>query len=145
MKISAFDPGITTGIIFLDLNTTVSPPSVTLKIAAEAFLDPSLMHEDLLQKARAIAYESDLILIERPPDRAPNPVQGIAHMISDACLDNGKFPVFISPGLWKPFVKAQKWSSSTTHSVHVNDAYHMLRYYVMVKMKTILPELRNLS
>ena len=40
--------------------------------------------------------------------------------------------VLIKPAHWKPFAKANKWRPNFK-SIHVRDAYNMLRYYTLIK------------
>ncbi|KKN66961.1 hypothetical protein LCGC14_0466410 [marine sediment metagenome] len=42
----------------------------------------------------------------------------------------------ILPGLWKPIAKAQKWKFKYGRTKHEKDAYNMMRYWILTKLKT---------
>lgn len=132
MKISAFDTGITTGIVLVDIDEDKFKSTVLETLEAN--------ENDLSYVSDKIVYVSDLVLVEQTPyfvDPALKIIQGI---VTHDCEIYKKTVKFIYPGLWKPFAKARKWNK-TVSSQHIQDAYNMLRYEVFFRFFTELKDL----
>lgn len=114
IHVASVDPGETTGYILYCLSTGRVIHAISGSIE-QIF--------ELLQEAKPA-----FVVLERFPydvsDLPSNVYEGYAQILSEnECK-------LIFPSTWKPLAKAQKWNAQG--NIHVQDAWNMLRYYMLL-------------
>lgn len=120
MIITAFDTGITTGIVtvqILEFNHSAHVISHRTVKGSEAHLVADILTCDLVILERLpIIKDSELAIIER-------------NILSRVAVW-GKDHKFVAPSEWKPVAEARKWDFPESNSIHERDSYKMLRYWI---------------
>lgn len=79
-----------------------------------------------------------LVIVEKPPNYKPGSRKTYSRFVwweDRLKLIAGVTVLPVSPGAWKPFIKAQGWQSIKGFSQHEADAYNMVRWYLVAKLK----------
>jgi hypothetical protein len=121
MKIMSVDPGITTGIFFFD---TVTEEKWGREV-------PASIMDEVVEHAKP-----EFLIVERKPYNEKWDIVLRKQYENITVMLPAKLDItlkLITPGLWKPVVKAMKWKV-TGVSQHVKDAYNILRYAVLVHL-----------
>lgn len=122
MIIISFDPGKSTGFARVDFNRFQN--KVDLRFVATFYSCEETIEQSALQIALA-----DLIIIEKPPVnlRTGSDIEKVFTTLSRLI----KNPELIYPASWKPIAKAQKWKCKLAKNNHEEDAYNLIRWYIL--------------
>lgn len=120
MIIVSVDPGISTGMAVYDSGRQLLELSTVTLDAAYQWL---------------MMYRPDVIVCERMPvGILDQELQRGYQLILSAINKEGELHK-ISPGEWKPVAQNQHWKTPLAKTQHEKDAYCLLRYYFLTKLR----------
>lgn len=133
MKILSIDPGIGhSGVVLLSVylheygNVTtplISNPAILLHFTTKSF------YELQTTIAMLATEESAIIIMEEPPSKGSAVQSEFCHLLLGS-LEARKLER-IEPAQWKPLARAREWKFTAKNSVHEQDAYNMMRWWLL--------------
>lgn len=127
MRLFCIDPGEQTGVV-------IYHEPVNIFVLATVSLEACTKDIQFLEPA--------IVIIENKPKFHDwnDKLVGDFATLRDVCSEVGSEMIFITPGLWKPIAKAQKWRVPRAKTPHEKDAYNILRYFFFSHFKLDIGE-----
>jgi len=115
----SIDPGVNTGVV----------------VCGDELVYQATFRNDIIASIRELikrfgASRMDVIVESAPAHGDKRQIERVERVVSVLReYFSEDYIHMVSPGHWKSLAKARGWAKEITGSVHVKDAYCMLRYY----------------